>query len=326
MPRFIHLSPHSQHVPAASRSRIVKMEDPAAWLTRLGNGSGSPPIHERFAFPQHPSRSRNQPSRSDEYAPSTCCSLTSGPTIETISISNGTDDQPHSDLMETRLRPQSILDSLSYTQARLIEDLSATFNPEELSDMRWREEPLEVSVVPSPTGEHRQKSSLAWDDGPPRKRAESEDQARIPPWNHTIRSISVSSSDSTSSQHHGSNEGLETHVAAGSDTLEPKPANSPKEQEPGPLRGKKNIARSVYKRPKYPKVYCSQCDEYPDGFRGEHELRRHIEASHKAEVRRWVCVDPSTRGNETDYEPYLPVRWFPPLYRHFLFINSACVN
>lgn len=39
------------------------------------------------------------------------------------------------------------------------------------------------------------------------------------------------------------------------------------------------------------RVYCSKCNEYPEGFRGEHELRRHTEAKHAALVRRWVCRD-----------------------------------
>lgn len=37
------------------------------------------------------------------------------------------------------------------------------------------------------------------------------------------------------------------------------------------------------------RVYCAKCNEYPEGFRGEHELRRHTEAKHAALVKRWVC-------------------------------------
>ncbi|KAG6363158.1 hypothetical protein INS49_008253 [Diaporthe citri] len=39
-------------------------------------------------------------------------------------------------------------------------------------------------------------------------------------------------------------------------------------------------------------VYCAKCNEYPEGFRGEHELRRHNDAKHAALVKRWVCSEP----------------------------------
>ncbi|PHH69975.1 hypothetical protein CDD82_7411 [Ophiocordyceps australis] len=45
-------------------------------------------------------------------------------------------------------------------------------------------------------------------------------------------------------------------------------------------------------RPPLRRVYCEKCSEYPEGFRGEHELRRHSEAKHAAMVRRWVCCEP----------------------------------
>ncbi|PHH71344.1 hypothetical protein CDD80_5347 [Ophiocordyceps camponoti-rufipedis] len=50
-----------------------------------------------------------------------------------------------------------------------------------------------------------------------------------------------------------------------------------------------------YPRPPVRRVYCDKCNEYPEGFRGEHELRRHTEAKHSAMVRRWVCCEPDNR-------------------------------
>jgi hypothetical protein len=50
---------------------------------------------------------------------------------------------------------------------------------------------------------------------------------------------------------------------------------------------KPNIIR---RRP--PRLYCSQCSEHPEGFRGEHELSRHRAAKHQEFVRMWICVDP----------------------------------
>ena len=57
-------------------------------------------------------------------------------------------------------------------------------------------------------------------------------------------------------------------------------------------QGKTAIAKATYQRPKHPKVYCSQCPDDREGFRGEHELRRHTEAKHKNVVRKFICVEP----------------------------------
>ncbi|KAK1757700.1 transcriptional regulator STP4 [Echria macrotheca] len=50
--------------------------------------------------------------------------------------------------------------------------------------------------------------------------------------------------------------------------------------------------RPSYQRPPLRRVYCTKCHEYPEGFRGEHELRRHNDAKHAALVKRWVCTEP----------------------------------
>ncbi|KAI0109552.1 hypothetical protein GGR51DRAFT_569838 [Nemania sp. FL0031] len=50
--------------------------------------------------------------------------------------------------------------------------------------------------------------------------------------------------------------------------------------------------RTSYQRPPLRRVYCTKCNEYPEGFRGEHELRRHTDAKHAALVKRWVCTEP----------------------------------
>ena len=50
--------------------------------------------------------------------------------------------------------------------------------------------------------------------------------------------------------------------------------------------------RPSYQRPPLRRVYCTKCNEYPEGFRGEHELRRHNDAKHAALVKRWVCTQP----------------------------------
>jgi hypothetical protein len=53
------------------------------------------------------------------------------------------------------------------------------------------------------------------------------------------------------------------------------------------------ITKAPYVRPVHAKVLCPQCNENPDGFRGEHELRRHYERAHAAVKKVWVCVDAS---------------------------------
>ncbi|KAK1476468.1 hypothetical protein CCUS01_16804 [Colletotrichum cuscutae] len=65
-----------------------------------------------------------------------------------------------------------------------------------------------------------------------------------------------------------------------------------------PLSGGRG--RPTYQRPPLRRVYCIKCNEYPEGFRGEHELRRHTDAKHASLVRRWVCTEPDT------YSPTLP--------------------
>lgn len=52
--------------------------------------------------------------------------------------------------------------------------------------------------------------------------------------------------------------------------------------------------RPTYQRPPLRRVYCAKCNEYPEGFRGEHELRRHNDAKHASLVKRWVCSEPES--------------------------------
>lgn len=56
------------------------------------------------------------------------------------------------------------------------------------------------------------------------------------------------------------------------------------------------VNKNGYQRPKHPKVMCDQCKEHPDGFRGDHELRRHVNAKHEGVVKKFVCRDPTTVG------------------------------
>ena len=53
------------------------------------------------------------------------------------------------------------------------------------------------------------------------------------------------------------------------------------------------ITKAPYNRPHREKVKCDKCNDHPDGFRGEHELRRHMDRAHSTSRRIWRCVDRS---------------------------------
>ncbi len=58
-----------------------------------------------------------------------------------------------------------------------------------------------------------------------------------------------------------------------------------------------SIPKAPYVRPAHHKVMCNLCDDQPQGFRGEHELRRHTERKHSPVRKAWVCMDIS-EGNK----------------------------
>ncbi|KAH7031602.1 uncharacterized protein B0I36DRAFT_243411 [Microdochium trichocladiopsis] len=64
--------------------------------------------------------------------------------------------------------------------------------------------------------------------------------------------------------------------------------------------------RTNYQRPPLRRVFCNKCNEYPEGFRGEHELRRHNDAKHAALVKRWVCTEPQMAGPNSP-QPQIPL-------------------
>ncbi|KAL4942949.1 hypothetical protein BDV06DRAFT_154005 [Aspergillus oleicola] len=51
------------------------------------------------------------------------------------------------------------------------------------------------------------------------------------------------------------------------------------------------IPKASIQRPPRQKTYCHLCNDQPDGFHGEHELRRHIDRVHSVMRKVWVCVD-----------------------------------
>ncbi|KAL8984980.1 MAG: hypothetical protein Q9177_004562, partial [Variospora cf. flavescens] len=61
----------------------------------------------------------------------------------------------------------------------------------------------------------------------------------------------------------------------------------------GSYKDKVSITKAPYQRPKQPKIPCPHCNKKPDGYRGEHELGRHISKAHSLTRTVWVCIDPS---------------------------------
>ncbi|KAI9702120.1 MAG: hypothetical protein M1836_001464 [Candelina mexicana] len=68
------------------------------------------------------------------------------------------------------------------------------------------------------------------------------------------------------------------------------------------------IPKTTYVRPSHPKVMCKLCNEHPEGFRGEHELRRHTDRAHKTIRKAWVTVDISAFARKNSIEcPKVPL-------------------
>lgn len=61
------------------------------------------------------------------------------------------------------------------------------------------------------------------------------------------------------------------------------------------LKRKEAISKAPYVRPQHPKLYCHMCEDFPGGFRGEHELRRHWDRAHADCRKVWICTQPDTR-------------------------------
>ena len=59
----------------------------------------------------------------------------------------------------------------------------------------------------------------------------------------------------------------------------------------GSMREARAIPKSSRERPTREGLKCTQCDEKPLGFHGQHELQRHIDNVHAVHRKAWVCID-----------------------------------
>ncbi|KAH6897356.1 hypothetical protein B0T10DRAFT_183509 [Thelonectria olida] len=67
------------------------------------------------------------------------------------------------------------------------------------------------------------------------------------------------------------------------------------------------LVKHNYVRPKHPRAHCDQCNDHPEGFRGDHELRRHVNAKHEGTVKKFVCRDPATVGIVSNVQAVNPL-------------------
>lgn len=81
-------------------------------------------------------------------------------------------------------------------------------------------------------------------------------------------------------------------------TSPPPPSASPNAQmmriqsEDGSSRQVGVISKAPYVRPQHPKILCPHCNERPEGFRGTHELDRHVTRAHSVVRKGYICVAP----------------------------------
>ena len=110
---------------------------------------------------------------------------------------------------------------------------------------------------------------------------------------------SINSNDPTTSSHQRRPE----HIIQDTSPSVPKEPNDlvnrlPRSHENQVAHGSRpiqpiDVTKAPYIRPPSTRINCPDCNEYPDGFRGEHELNRHWSRAH-AKVRTvWVTVDAS---------------------------------
>ncbi|KAL6695669.1 hypothetical protein J3F84DRAFT_348988 [Trichoderma pleuroticola] len=122
------------------------------------------------------------------------------------------------------------------------------------------------------------------------------------------RGDSTCSNKSTSSLANRAREAQKRILQAQSTSIAPMP--QPLSQSPPrATHGKRTTQQDnkAKQKPKHPKLRCIYCNEIPDGFRGDHELRRHISAKHSQIVKKFVCRDARESGIPTRLRPLNPL-------------------
>ncbi|KKY28080.1 hypothetical protein UCRPC4_g00703 [Phaeomoniella chlamydospora] len=66
--------------------------------------------------------------------------------------------------------------------------------------------------------------------------------------------------------------------------------------EDGKVKEVAQIPKTKFQRPAKPKTFCNKCNDQPEGFHGEHELRRHMDRMHSTKRKVWVCKEKDPNG------------------------------
>ncbi|KAF2739211.1 hypothetical protein EJ04DRAFT_573204 [Polyplosphaeria fusca] len=131
----------------------------------------------------------------------------------------------------------------------------------------------------------------------------AEDMQRSP--SSSSSNSSYASAHSTSSRHLRRDREIKlqaSKVKIAPKAVEPKRESSPTpsstqmvrlQSQDGSSKMHGVIAKVPYTRPQHPKIRCPQCDDHPSGFRGTHELERHIARNHTKVRKAFICVDAS---------------------------------
>ncbi|KFA48197.1 hypothetical protein S40293_07428 [Stachybotrys chartarum IBT 40293] len=125
----------------------------------------------------------------------------------------------------------------------------------------------------------------------------------------------ASSMSTASAQSQRNRDALTRVVANGKTSIAPKRPLASDEEMHGDATGQAKddgrrttgTAKTKYKRRKQEKVFCKFCNEHTQGFRGEHELRRHTAAKHHGVTTKFVCRDPTAVGITPTVQPVVPL-------------------
>lgn len=129
---------------------------------------------------------------------------------------------------------------------------------------------------------------------------------------HTKMTRDASSSSEVSSTSRVSRRSQEQIAQAAARPIAPKDvveSPMPKQSSSLSLSGSQNMLRQrsapemkmqipklQYSRHTKEKLKCDRCNKNPDGYRGSHELHRHMALDHNSSRTAWVCVDISSDG------------------------------
>lgn len=278
-------------MPTVNESPLM---DPGAFIATL------PPTEDSWCYPgtSYPVNPAASLDMSQFHAPvSVCGSMTSGPTVETAPMTRensafGNAAMAHQ-MDRVNITSQQSFDRMTYGDS----------SPMSVGGSGGSNSPLGKRTSPAEEDLFAVGSNLAAPFSHPyASSAPAECFPTAQDMSRSASNASMASNKSTSSLSARAKETLQRQNARGLQTLlKPKPAAELKaleSQQNAKKDGKTAIAKAKYVRPRQPKVYCHECGDHPEGFRGEHELRRHRDAKHPQQgvVKKWICIDPRSVG------------------------------